>query len=87
MNNPDSINPFVADMIVKYWNRRMTELKSEQEKQAPPDKRLNFSTPKESPYMAGIRKSEDMEKLEKKLKDLGVTFEVKEVESQTRTSS
>ena len=29
LNNPQSINPFVADMIVKYWNKRMDELRTE----------------------------------------------------------
>ena len=29
LNNPKSINPVVADMIVKYWNRRMEEIRKE----------------------------------------------------------
>ena len=29
LNNPKSINPLVADLIVKYWNRRMEEIKKE----------------------------------------------------------
>ena len=70
MNNPDSINPFVADMIVKYWNRRMNELRSEQSQAKEPEKKFSFSKPKESPNLADIKMSKDVSNLEKKTEEI-----------------